>query len=156
MRSRFGFTLVETLIVVVIFGLLTLMAFPRMSSALVRNDLRGARTTTINLVAKARAVATQSNRRTWVRFAGNTAYVVARPRVDGVGGAQGADTVGGIQNLYGVYKVNLSVLTAGVDSIQFDPRGIGSGFSTAGVTIQLSRGGYNSSITIDGLGRVTK
>ncbi len=153
MRSRFGFTLVETLIVVVIFGLLTLMAFPRMSSALVRNDLRGARTTTINLVAKARAVATQSNRRTWVRFAGNTAYVVARPRVDGVGGAQGADTVGGIQNLYGVYKVNL---TAGVDSIQFDPRGIDSGFSTAGVTIQLSRGGYTSAITIDGFGRVTK
>lgn len=154
MRSRNGFTLVETLIVVVIFGLLTAVAFPKLRSALVQNDLRGARTMTINLVAKARAAATQSNRRTWVRFAGNSAYVLARPRQ--AAGAGNADTVGGVQNLYDVYKVNLSVLTAGVDSIQFDPRGIGSGFNTSGVTIQLSRGGYTSSIVIDGFGRVSK
>lgn len=153
MLSRNGFTLVETLVVVVVLGLLVLIGFPKMSSALVRNDLRGARTSVINLVAKARAVAAQSNRRTWIKFEGNTAYVLARPRLT-VGGAgiDPADTVGAIQNLADVYAV---ALTADVDSIQFDPRGFGSGFG-ANATIVLARGGYNSTITIDGLGRVSK
>ena len=66
MRSRNGFTLVETLIVVVLLGLMTLIAFPKMSSAMVRNDLRGARTTMVNMIAKARAAAVQSNRVTWI------------------------------------------------------------------------------------------
>jgi prepilin-type N-terminal cleavage/methylation domain-containing protein len=148
-RSRDGFTLVETLIVVVLLGLLVLIGFPKMSAALVRNDLRGARTSMINLVAKARAVAAQTNRRTWIKVEGTTAYVVARPRLTGAGTA---DTVGAIQDFADVYKV---ALAASVDSIQFDPRGIGMGFGTD-ATIVLTRGGYSSTITIDGLGRVTK
>ncbi len=150
MLRRNGFTLVETLIVVVLLGLLVLIAFPRMSSALVRSDLRGARTTVINLVAKARAVAAQSNRRTWIKFEGDSAYVLARPRQEA--GAGDADTVGAIQDLGETYKV---AVAADVDSIQFDPRGFGSGFGTD-AAIVLTRGDYSSTITIDGLGRVTK
>lgn len=150
MQSRSGFTLVETLVVVTVLGLLVLIGFPKMSAALVRNDLRGARTTMVNMVAKARAAAVQTNRRTWINFQGNTAYVTASPRRNP--GAGAVDTVGSIQNLATVYKVTM---TAGAASIQFDPRGIGTGFG-ANTTIVLSRGGYSSTITIDGLGRVTK
>ncbi|MBA3258891.1 MAG: prepilin-type N-terminal cleavage/methylation domain-containing protein [Gemmatimonadales bacterium] len=152
MRRRDGFTLVETLIVVVLMGLLVLMAFPKMSSAMVRNDLRGARTSMVNLVAKARTVAAQSGRRAWIKFEGNTAHVLARPRLT-VAGAGDADTVGAIQDLAEVYKVGVD---ASVDSIQFDPTGIGTGLGAEVATIVLVRGDYSSTITIDGLGRVTK
>ena len=155
MRSRNGFTLVETLVVVVLLGLIVLIAFPKVSSAMGRSDLRSARTAVVNLVAKARSVAVQGNRRAWVKFEGNSAYVLARPRLSGVGGAlvDPADTIGAVQNLGLQYKVGLA---ANVDSIRFDPRGIGSWTGGANPTIVLVRGSYSSTITIDGLGRVTK
>jgi prepilin-type N-terminal cleavage/methylation domain-containing protein len=148
-RSRNGFTLVETLIAVVILGLIVLIGFPKMSSALVQNDLRGARTTMVNMLATARAASVQSNRLTWIKFEGNTAHVLARPRIDG---ALGADTVGAVRDLSDEYGVAVAY---GVDLIRFDPRGFGTG-SGATDTIILSRGGHNSMITIDGLGRVRK
>lgn len=151
MRRRDGFTLVETLIAVVLLGLIVLIGFPKMSSAMVQSDLRSARTTMVNMVATARAVSVQSNRLAWIKFEGSTAHVLARPRLT-VGGAGNADTVGGVQDLSDLYGV---AVVAGVDSIQFDPRGFGMGFGTD-VSILLSRSGHSSTITIDGLGRVRK
>jgi prepilin-type N-terminal cleavage/methylation domain-containing protein len=150
-RTRYGFTLIETLIVVVLLGLVVLIGFPKISSAMVQSDLRSARTTMVNLVATARAASVQGNRLTWIKFEGNTAHVLARPRSDGVAGA---DTVGAVQDLADQYKVTVAV-PAGMDSIQFDPRGFGSEFGTS-TTIIVSRNGHSSTITIDGLGRVTK
>ena len=152
MRSRYGFTLVETLIVVVILGLIVLIGFPKVSEAMVRSDLRSARTTVINLVATARAAAVQSNRLTWVKFEGNSAYVIARPRLT-VGGAGDCDTVGRVQDLSAQYKVGLA---ADEDSIRFDPRGFGAWETGANVAVVLSRAGHTEGIAIDGLGRVTK
>ena len=149
MPSRNGFTLVETLIVVVLLGLIVLIGFPKISSAMSRTDLRSARTTMVNLVATARAAAVQGNRRTWIKFEGNTAHVLARPRTDG---AAGADTVGAIQDFADQYKV---AVTPGLDSIQFDPRGFGTDFGGS-TSIIVSRDGHSSTISIDGLGRVTK
>jgi prepilin-type N-terminal cleavage/methylation domain-containing protein len=157
-RSRYGFTLVETLIVVVLLGLIVLIGFPKISSAMVKNDLRGARTTVINMVAQARAASVQGNRLTWIKFAGNTAHVLARPRVILAGGVglNPPDTVGVVQDLSKQYGVTVS-FTAGADSIRFDPRGFGSWTGGAlSHTITLARDGYSSTITIDGLGRVTK
>ncbi|HUQ15657.1 MAG TPA: GspH/FimT family pseudopilin [Gemmatimonadales bacterium] len=151
MRRRDGFTLVETLIVVVLLGLIVLIGFPKMSSAMVRSDLRGARTTMVNMVATARAASVQSNRLTWIKFEGNTAHVLARPRLIAVAGSN-ADTVGVVQDLSEHYKV---AVVPSVDSIQFDPRGFGA-WTGGDVSIALSRGDHSSTITIDGLGRVTK
>jgi prepilin-type N-terminal cleavage/methylation domain-containing protein len=151
-RRRDGFTLVETLIVVVLLGLIVLIGFPKMSSAMVQNDLRAARTTMVNMVAMARAVSVQSNRLTWVTFEGNTAHVLAQPRLDGNLAAGVADTVGAVQDLSEQYGV---AVVAGTGSIQFDPRGFGTDFGGS-TSIVLSRGDHSSTITIDGLGRVLK
>ncbi len=150
MKRRDGFTLVETLIVVVLLGLIALVAYPKMSSAMLRNDVRSARTALVNLVAKARAGATQGNRATWIKFEGNSAYVLARPRR--LPGAGDADTLGAVEDLAEAYGV---ALAATVDSIQFDPRGIGTGFGSS-ATILVSHGSYSDAITVDALGRITK
>jgi len=151
-RRRDGFTLVETLIVVVLLGLIVLIGFPKMRTAMAQSDLRSARTTMINMVAKARAASVQSNRVTWIKINGNSIYVGATPRLVSLAGST-ADTVGVIEDLAEHYHV--AVTTAGTDSIQFDPRGFGAGFGTSS-SIVVSRGGHSSTITIDGLGRVSK
>jgi prepilin-type N-terminal cleavage/methylation domain-containing protein len=150
-RRRDGFTLVETLIVVVLLGLIVAIGVPKMRSAMVQNDVRGARTTMVNLMAAARAASVQSNRVTWIKIEGNSAYVGATPRLVSLAGST-ADTVGAVRDLAGDYGV---AVATGVDSIQFDPRGFGSGFG-ATESITLSRGSHSSTITIDGLGRVSK
>jgi prepilin-type N-terminal cleavage/methylation domain-containing protein len=146
---RDGFTLVETLIVVVLLGRRVLIGFPKMSAALGRSDLRGARTTMINMVAAARAASVQGNRLTWIKFQGNTAHVLARPRL--AVGPGDADTVGAVRNMSTQYGVTV----VATDSIQFDPRGFGTAFGGT-KTIVLSKGGHSSTITIDGVGRVRK
>lgn len=146
---RSGFTLVEALVVVVLLGLMALIAYPRVSAAMVKNELRSARTTLINMVAAARAASVQSNRVTWIKREGNTIYVGATPRVDGT---PGADTVGPVHSLDVTYGVTMS----GKDSIRFDPRGFGSWTGGGSTSITLSRSGHSETISIDGLGRVTK
>jgi prepilin-type N-terminal cleavage/methylation domain-containing protein len=152
-RSRSGFTLVEALVCVVVLGLIALIGMPKISAAMVRSDLRSARTTVINLVATARAASVQTGRRAWLKFDGNTALVIARPRqtVGGGVGVDPPDTLGTLRDLSTQYGVTVS----GVDSIQFDPRGFGSSFGDT-TSVTLSRNSHSETVTIDGLGRVIK
>jgi prepilin-type N-terminal cleavage/methylation domain-containing protein len=149
---RKGFSLVEMLIVVVILGIIVLLGFPRMRAGLVNNNVRAARTTFINMIAGARAAASQTNRSTWVKIEGNRAVVLARPRLDGLTGSTNADTIGPVQNLSSAYGVTLTATPA--DSFRFNP-----GFTTLGATtttFTISRSGHSDIVTVDGLGRVQK
>jgi prepilin-type N-terminal cleavage/methylation domain-containing protein len=147
---RKGFTLIETLLAIVILGIVVLLGFPRMSAGMTSASVRGARTTLINLFAKARTAATQANRITLVKIEGDNAFVLMRPRL--LPGAGDADTLGAVERLGDSYGVTV---TATIDSVRFDPRGLGTGFGT-GTTFVISRNGTTETITIDGLGRVTK
>jgi prepilin-type N-terminal cleavage/methylation domain-containing protein len=149
-RSRSGFTLIEALIVVVILGLVVLIGYPKVGAAMVKTDLRSARTTVINLVATARAASVQTNRRTWIKFEGNKVFVMARPRQKPPLLGNEADTVGRVQDLSAQYKVTVA---PALDSIQFDPRGFGVSLAD---TITLSRSGHTEMVMLDGLGRVIK
>jgi prepilin-type N-terminal cleavage/methylation domain-containing protein len=145
-----GFTLVELLMAVVILGALVLLGFPRMSAGVTGANVRGGRTTLINLLAKARTFATQSQRITLFKVDGSNAFVLARPRL--LPGAGDADTIGPVERLGDNYGVTV---TATVDSVRFDPRGLGTGFGT-GTTFLVSRSAKTDTITIDGFGRVSK
>jgi prepilin-type N-terminal cleavage/methylation domain-containing protein len=145
-----GFTLVEMLIVVVLIGIVTLIGFPKVSSGLAKSNLRSSRTTLANMFAKARAVATQGNRRTWVNFNGNNVVVTASPRAVVLAGST-VDTVGAVEKLDLLYGVTL---TAPVTSVAFDPRGFGSLGTSR--TFVVARNSKRDSIIVDGLGRVTK
>jgi prepilin-type N-terminal cleavage/methylation domain-containing protein len=151
-RSNRGFTLVEAAIVIVVIGLLGILAFPRISAAMSKSDLRSARTTMVNLMAAARAASVASNRMTALQFDAGKAYVTATPRWT-VGGGGTVDTVGSVKDLTVLYKVSVTHKPA---SVQFDPRGFGSGFAAAADSIVLTRGSYKEVISIDGLGRVRK
>lgn len=147
---RQGFTLIEILLVILILGIVGVIGFPRMSAAMTSANVRGARTTLINLFAKARTAATQTNRITLVKIQGDNAFVLMRPRL--LPGAGNADTLGPVQRLGDSYGVTV---TATIDSVRFDPRGMGTGFGT-GTTFLVARNGRTETISIDGLGRVTK
>jgi prepilin-type N-terminal cleavage/methylation domain-containing protein len=148
--SRKGFTLIETLLVILILGIVAVMGFPRMRAGMTSAGIRGARTTLINLLVKARTAATQANRIALLKIQGDNAFVLMRPRL--LPGAGNADTLGPVVNLRESYGVTV---TASIDSVRFDPRGMGTGFGT-GTTFLVSRNGSSETIRIDGLGRVTK
>jgi prepilin-type N-terminal cleavage/methylation domain-containing protein len=148
--QRQGFTLIEMLLVIVILGIIGVFGFPRMSAAMTNTNVRGARTTLINLIAKARTAATQTNRIALLKINGDHAFVLLRPRrLSGLGDADTLGTVVRLGDTYGVTVI------ATIDSVRFDPRGMGTGFGT-GTTFLVSRNGHSDTITIDGLGRVTK
>jgi prepilin-type N-terminal cleavage/methylation domain-containing protein len=148
-RQRRGFTLIETLLAVVIVSVLVLIGYPKVSRAMAKTDVRSARTALANMFAKARAAATQSSRKTALRFNGNQVLVTAKPRLVAVGGSN-IDTVGTVLNLNTLYGVTV---TPGIDSVGFDPRGLGTNFRL-GETFSVARDGHTDSVTIDGLGRV--
>jgi prepilin-type N-terminal cleavage/methylation domain-containing protein len=147
---RGGFTMMEMLLVIIILGIVTVIGLPRMSAGVSSASVRGARTTLINLVARARIAATQTNRIAVLKIEGDNAVVLLRPRL--LPGAGNADTLGAVARLGDSYGV---IVTATIDSVRFDPRGMGSGFGS-GTTFRVSRNGITDSLRIDGLGRVTK
>jgi prepilin-type N-terminal cleavage/methylation domain-containing protein len=154
---RKGFTLTETLIAIVVVSLLVLIGYPKFSNAMVTTNVRGARTTIVNMIAKARAVATQSGRRSaQVEFVGNNVLVTATPRrTPPLVPANDRDTVGVVQNLSATYGVTVTSTLASPKVITFDPRGIGSGFNQAlGSEITVTKSGKTQKIKIDMLGRV--
>ncbi|HEU5305046.1 MAG TPA: GspH/FimT family pseudopilin [Gemmatimonadales bacterium] len=151
MRARpNGFTLVEIMMATAILGILVVAGFPKVSAGLARSNVTSARTALANMVAKARAAALQTNRLTWLKIENNNALILARPRVQP--GAGNADTMGAVEPLGESYGVEV---TGTVDSVRFDPRGLGTGFG-ATATFLVSKGGHTETVVIDGLGRVSR
>jgi prepilin-type N-terminal cleavage/methylation domain-containing protein len=152
---RKGFTLTETLIAIVVVSLLVLIGYPKAVNAIATTNVRGARTTVVNLIAKARAVATQTSRKAaQVEFIGNKVLITATPRRGVVGNANIKDTIGPVQDLNALYGVTVTP-SNGTTAISFDPRGIGSGFGPS-TDIVLTKSGKTQKITVDMLGRVLK
>ncbi len=150
---RRGFTLIETLVALVVVSLVLLIGLPKFTSAITTQNLRGSRTTVINMLAKARTASLTSNRLTWLKVStGGKAWIIARPRLVTVAGSD-ADTLGLVEDLNKRYGIIMS--TSGADSVGFDPRGVAS-LAASSVVFTVTKSGHSESITIDKLGRVIK
>ena len=148
LRRQSGFTLLELLVVVVIIGLISMLAFPRIKEAFQASALSGARARVVTVYSAARAVAVETNRPVRMHFNGNTIWVTATPRFS-TSGSGTADTVGAVQSVYGIYGVTVN---STVDSLMLDPRGLGMN----GASIILSNGHGADTVTITGFGRVVR
>ena len=150
MQPKNGFTLVETMIVVVLIGAVALIGWPKVASGLATNNLRSSRILLANTFAQARVFAMQTGRTTTVSFNGSNVVITAAPRT--MPGAGTVDSIGGVQQLDGLYGV---ALTAPVASMVYDPRG----FTSTGGVLQnfvLTKSSKKDSVMVDGLGRVRK
>jgi prepilin-type N-terminal cleavage/methylation domain-containing protein len=148
---RGGFTLIEMLVALVVVSLVLLIGLPKFSSAMTSQNLRGSRTVVVNMLAKARAASTETNRLTWLKVSGNKAWILARPRISA--GAGNADTLGVVEDLNKRYGTTVAMSR---DSIGFDPRGIASELGGAPVTLTVTKSSHSEVVTIDALGRVVK
>jgi type II secretion system protein H len=144
---RSGFTLVETLVVVVVMGLVTLIALPSLQNAWAHTSVLSAKSKLTTLFYRARGTAIASSRNTVLVVNGGNAYVVARPRLNG--GAGTFDTISPVENMYTQFQVNL---TSNVDSVRVSPTGLGSN----GANLILAKGSYADTVFINQYGRILK
>ena len=152
MRTR-GFTLVETLVVLVVVSLVLAYGFPKVRTYLVKNSLRGARGELLTAIQQAKTWAVTDGRTTTARVNPTTGalWITAVPRRDGT---PGSDTVGSVRQLTTVYG---AVVTAAQDTFAFDQRGLLTPMgSSTGQIIAVSKSGYRDSVMINGYGRITK
>jgi prepilin-type N-terminal cleavage/methylation domain-containing protein len=142
-RRRSGFTLIEMMTVLVIFGTITMLAMPRLQGVRARASLRSAQTQTRTYLMQARAVALQRGREARFVRNGNTISVTVDSSGTQVVYARPHD----LQLEAGV------ALSATRDEIAFDPRGFAMGTS-AMERVRLTRGTLVDSVCVTRLGKV--
>ena len=147
MARRNGFTLIETLMVIVVISLTGLIAIPKFTDALAQGNLRGSRAKVMAFYSAARTASLSSGRPTYLHLSGNRIYVTATPRRKP--GAGSRDTVTTLENVYTQYGVSLLTTT---DSVRIDPNGVGG----TAATIRLLKGSRADTIQISQYGRVLK
>ncbi|HXE58145.1 MAG TPA: prepilin-type N-terminal cleavage/methylation domain-containing protein [Gemmatimonadales bacterium] len=142
-----GFSLVETMMVLAVAGTIVLVGWPRLSSALARTDLRGARGALISLYNRARSAALEGSRVATLNLSGSRVWITATPRLNG---GAGVDTVGPVEDFGARFGVTVSATP--VSAIPIDPRGLGS----IGATLYVSKNGLTDSVLVSGYGRITR
>lgn len=144
-----GFTLVEALIVIVVIGIIAGFGVPRLRGALLKSNVRSARSAMVTLVAKARAAAVARGCRSTMSFTSGPSGTVAIS-VCTVSGT-GTEILGGVDSLAARYKV---AMTASTGSLQFDPRGLTPGSS--GMSVLFTTGKMADTVFINPLGKVVR
>jgi prepilin-type N-terminal cleavage/methylation domain-containing protein len=141
-RDRAGFSLVEMLIVVVIIGMLTLIAMPRIDAAVTRRDVAAAKSGLTNLFLRAKVAAVTSRRPTTVTVGTGSAYATLV-------------TPGGTTQYVGetIHFDSTGVASApSAGTIVFQATGLVTGGGT--YTVLLSKRGVVDSVMVVGYGRV--
>lgn len=140
-RSQLGgFSLVETLVVVTMLGILMLMVIPRVERSLARVNIVAARVGFSSFFLRARNSAIQSRKPVVVSFASGTA-------VAGTSGVMfGQSSM--VLNFQGLYGVSASAS----GSLTIQPTGIVSNGTP--FVLQLTKGSVVDTVQVTGFGRV--
>jgi len=144
---RHGFSLIEMLIVMVVIGLASLIALPKMNAAFTHSNIISAKSKLASLYSIARSTAVSSGQTAILRVNGNQVYVYARPRLKA--GAGTVDTITTPTNLSTQFGVTLS---GGVDSVRISPNGLG----LDSAVIILTKSSWLDTVIISRYGRVLK
>ena len=129
-------------------AVLTLIATPNIQQIIDRAQVKSARTTAFNRLSAARLAAQHGGRLVVFKVSGGRIWTEAYPRLVAAFGSS-RDTLGPVTDLVGQYGLNMSTT---VDSIVFDPRGLGTGTGM----IRLTRGASTDSVFVTGLGNVVR
>jgi prepilin-type N-terminal cleavage/methylation domain-containing protein len=143
-RNRSGYTIMEMIVVLVIFGLVTGLSMPRLHAASSSAGLRSARLQTAVYLAQAHSLAIQRGREAWFLRSGNTIKVT----VDSAG----------TQIIYGrVHDLSrehsVTIPSTSHDTIRFDARGYAIGAGSI-EKVLLTRDGLSDSVCVSKLGKV--
>ncbi len=152
--NRRGFNLVEMIIVMIVVGLVIAISAPRIKDGMEKINVREAKVSMANYVARTRGSAVARGCRTVLHMTQGTAGKVwiTSCKASDVGRSLAVDTVGTVDQIASRYGVNLS---STVDSIAFDRRGISTSFAFS--TIKVTGVSYTSvkdSIRVNPNGKV--
>jgi prepilin-type N-terminal cleavage/methylation domain-containing protein len=142
-HSRLGFSMPELLMVVLIIGVTAALAAPRFMRMRQQSDLDAAARVVSSYMYRARAAAIGRGRTVRLATSGNAIWVI----IPATG-----DTIGSRQDLATDRQVTM---VATVATIDYSPRGIATGLSSASPPqFTLSRGGMTKVICTTSLGMV--
>ncbi len=160
MINRRGFNMIEMIVVMIVVGLVIAISAPRIKDGLEKINVREARVSMANYVARTRGSAVARGCRTVLHMTqGTTGKVwitsckpsdMGRPPAV----ALSVDTVGTVDQLASRYGVNLY---SSVDSITFDRRGIATTFAFS--TIRVTGAAYSTikdSLRVNPVGKVVR
>lgn len=147
-QSRRGFTLLELMVLLAVTAILTVIATPKIQQIYDRAQVKSARTAAYNRLAAARLAAQHGGRVAVFRVSNGRIWTEAQPRLVASLGSI-CDTLGPVTDLAAQYGLSVSTT---VDSIVFDPRGLGTGTGM----LRLTRGASTDSVFVTGLGSVVR
>jgi len=150
--TKRGFTIIEMLIVLVLFGLIAALAFPRLRDAFEKSNVRGARVAAGTIAAKARAAAVARGCRSALHFGaldGGTVWVT----VCKVDTTAGVDTLGGVEHLASRFNVEFKYSR---DSVTYAPSGVSFDNVLTTLWLRSRSGSVRDSVMINQVGKVVR
>jgi Tfp pilus assembly protein FimT len=134
----------------ILIGIVSALALPRLGNTLAHQDVRGARTFITAAHARARASAISRGRRTAFAIAGGRLAIRSQHPLTGV-----VQLVGGtIDTVTDRFGVTLTIDPSTRDTLVFDPRGLG--MENTSTTIIITKRGFADTVEIAPLGRIRR
>lgn len=143
-RNRLGYTIMEMVVVLVLFGVITALSIPRLHAASSSAGLRSARQQTAIYLAQAHSLAIQRGREAWFQRSGN----IVKVTVDSSGTQIVYGRAHDLSDEHGV-----TIPSTSHDIIKFDARGYAIGASSIEKVV-LTRDGLRDSVCVSKLGKV--